>query len=174
MTSTAAPQGACGAGPPLWVAGVGTKPDLSMAGRFLRFLDADASAFAFRLIHDRDRERPALNLYGPLERHQAQLLRMNAAGYGVFLTVNATDGYGVKAQNVQRIRAVFADQDSAGIPDPDAHQADAIVWSSPGRAHLYWRVDGTVTPAVFPAVQAGLARTFGGDDSVSFEKIGVQ
>jgi hypothetical protein len=172
MPTSRQPDGAGGGAstPPTrwWAGGVGAPADPRMADRFLRFLSPDEPQHAFRLIHDTDRTRPAVKLYGTLDQHLQQLLRMNAQGYGVFLVVNRTDGQGQSAQNITRVRAVFTDQDSAGIPDPDTHWADAIVWSSPGRCHLYHRTNPTsVVPALFRPIQAGLARTYGGDPSVT-------
>ena len=86
------------------------------------------------------------------------------------MTVNETDGRGVKRENVTRVRAAFVDWDGQPLPDPDHHQAHAIVWTSPprdgkaARAHGYWHASMPLRD--FRLVQLGLADEFGGDESV--------
>ena len=70
------------------------------------------------------------------------LEQLNARHAGVFWVVNATDGNGRKAKNVTRVRAVFADLDGAPLEPVTACELPptAIVESSVGRWHAYWRV----------------------------------
>jgi len=81
-------------------------------------------------------------LHGTLARHRATLAGLNARGAGIFWMVNAGDGKGRKAPNVQRIRALFVDLDGAPLEPVTASPLapHAIVESSPGRWHAYWRV----------------------------------
>lgn len=176
-TRAAAGQRAGTAGhqqPPFWLGGwadgkrLPTNP--GSAQRFLRWLDPSTDTFAFRAFHEADKSQPPTKLWGTLDQHWQQLDRLNRAGYGAFVSVNATDGEGVKRQNVTRVRAAFADLDGQPLPEPDAHQAHAIIWtSSPrdgqeARAHLYWRAH--VPLDAFRLVQLGLADQFQGDENV--------
>ena len=176
-TRAAAGQRAGTAGhqqPPYWLGGwadgkrLPTNPD--SAQRFLRWLDPSTDTFAFRCFHETDRTRPAVKLWGTLDQHWQQLDRLNRDGYGVFVTVNETDGEGVKRKNVTRVRCGVVDWDGQPLPDPERHDAHAIVWTSAprdgkeARAHGYWRA--SIALDDFRLVQQGLADEFQGDASV--------
>lgn len=112
---------------------------------------------------------PKMNkiLHGTLAEHRAALTRYNQRGAGVFTMVNAGDGKGRRASNVQRIRAYFVDFDNVYPPDPTTVPLPphVIIESSPGRWHWYWKV--TDAPLeVFNTVQSALAERLGGDTSV--------
>jgi putative DNA primase/helicase len=156
--------------------------DLPEAERFLMLLDEVAEAFTFQTFadspeakaEDKERERKGQRkkyadvFHGPLSRHAAALEKLNRNGAGVFVTVNQTDLKGRKADNVQRVRAVFADTDGADLaPILNAKpEASFIVESSPGNAHAYWLTDG-LPLARFEGVQRRIADNFGTDSSVT-------
>lgn len=106
-------------------------------------------------------------LHGMMAEHRETLAALNGRGAGVFWTVNATDGRGRKASNVQRIRALFVDLDGAPVAPVQASPLPphAIVESSPGRWHAYWRIAdcglGDFTP-----MQKALAKRFDADPKV--------
>ena len=106
-------------------------------------------------------------LHGTLARHRATLAELNARGAGIFWMVNAGNGKGRKARNVQRIRALFVDLDGAPLePVKGSPLAPhAIVESSPNRWHAYWRVSDCPL-AVFPSYQKALAERFDADAKV--------
>jgi len=128
------------------------KADIALAEQFLTLLDEEAEAFTFQTFadspqakaEDKERERKsqpkkyAHVFHGPLSRHAAALESLNRIGAGVFVTVNQTDLRGRKAENIQRVRAVFADTDGADLaPILNATpEANFIVESSPGNATL--------------------------------------
>jgi len=156
--------------------------DIELAEHFLTLLDEEAEAFTFQTFadtpeakaEDKERERAgqpkkyAHVFHGPLSRHAAALERLNRSGAGVFITVNQTDLKGRKADNVERVRAVFADTDGADLaPILNAKpEASFIVESSPGNAHPYWLTDG-LPLAQFEGVQRQIADTYGTDSSVT-------
>src|SRR2546423_15389824 len=92
---------------------------------------------------------------GPISRivsatFQAWLRAENAAGANVYVSVNtvAPDQRSRRREVVRDIRHVFLDADAAAddvigalaghkIPHPSY-----VIRSSPGRAHLFWRVNG--------------------------------
>lgn len=92
-------------------------PDLNEARRFLQALES-GGRFQFQTFDDSKdkRQHLARTMYGTLDDHAATLQELNAAGAGVFVTVNKTDGTGRKASNVVGVRALFIDGD--GIPLP--------------------------------------------------------
>lgn len=140
------------------------------AARFLFALDPTATAWTFQTFDDSPEKRGALarTLHGTLAEHATPLASLSAAGAGVFFTVNETDGKGRKAENITRVRAVFADLDN---PPPDILErlrADPLppsilIESSPGKLHAYWLADG-VELAEFKSLQQAIARTWPGSD----------
>jgi len=141
---------------------------LETALRFLTALDPSARAFNFRAFDDKKRldRRPCMR-HASLENCSRELAQLNAGGYGVFVTVNETDGRGKKAKNIVRVRAVFADLDGAPL-DPVLKcelKPHMIVETSPGKYHAYWLVDGLPLDQ-FEAVQRVIIARFGSDPSV--------
>ena len=106
-------------------------------------------------------------MHGTLAEYRVTLANLNARGAGIFWMVNAGDGKGRKAPNVQRIRALFVDLDGAPLEPVTASPLapHAIVESSPNRWHAYWCVSGCPL-AVFPAYQKALAARFDADAKV--------
>ncbi|MGH8118340.1 MAG: DNA-primase RepB domain-containing protein [Rhodanobacteraceae bacterium] len=106
-------------------------------------------------------------LHGTLAEHRETLAALNSRGAGIFWTVNATDGKGRKASNVRRVRALFVDLDGAPVEPVQSAPLPphAIVESSPGRWHAYWRISdcglGDFTP-----MQKALATRFNADPKV--------
>ncbi|BDU76403.1 DUF927 domain-containing protein [Mesoterricola sediminis] len=84
----------------------------------------------------------ARTMHGSLREHLAELRRLNGAGAGIFVTVNGTDGRARKKENVQTLRAWWADLDSKDAREPfDAARlplAPSMTVRTPGGAHLYW------------------------------------
>ncbi len=156
--------------------------DKAQAEHFLTLLDEEAEAFTFQTFadspeakaEDKERERNkqpkkyAHVFHGPLSRHADALASLNQRGAGIFVTISETDLKGRKADNVTRVRAVFADTDGADLAP--ILKADAephfIVESSPGNWHTYWLVDG-LPLAQFEGVQRRIADMFGTDASVT-------
>jgi len=100
-------------------------------------------------------------------RLRERLRHKNAAGAGVYVKLNQTEDELLKAEDVTRVRALMLDLDGADLqPVLDcALQPHAIVESSPGRYHCYWRVKNFPLDQ-YKAVQLGLAKRFDGDPGV--------
>jgi putative DNA primase/helicase len=141
-------------------------PDLDEAARFLALL---GESHTFQTFDDGPRKDHALAriLHGTFAQHAATLSNLNARGAGVFVTVNATDGRGRKAENIQAVRAAFVDLDGAPLNPVQAFfpKPHCIVETSPGRFHAYWLCDG-LPLAEFKATQQAIALRFDGDKSV--------
>lgn len=149
-------------------------PDLDEARRFLALLDPAANAFTFQVFADMRDDAAAVtpwNRTKPFDAIASDLATANALGAGIFVTINETDGEGRAASNITQVRALFADIDS----DPDRSKRTAInrfplrphaiVESSPGKTHAYWRVRD-VGLGDFRTLQQRIAMTFGGDGAV--------
>jgi hypothetical protein len=144
---------------------------LAEAARFLKLLDSTATGFDFRTFDD-DAERDDENLtwarYGTLDRYADELKYLNGRGAGVFVTVNETDGVGRKAENIERVRAVFVDLDGAPLEPVLQNpivKPQIIVKTSPGKFHSYWLVHG-MPLADFASVQKAMLRHFDGDPAI--------
>ena len=90
------------------------QPNLTETQRFLRALAPSAQAFAFRVIdvkRENKKTKAPKNLFGSLEQHANALTLANQQGAGVYITINQTDGEGVKTQNITAARALFVDFD---------------------------------------------------------------
>ncbi len=120
------------------------RPAHALAEFFLETLEPYDDLHCFQTFDDRkDRRDPKLArvLNGSLEAHFEKLARLNAAGAGVFVTVNRSDGNGRKAENIVGVRAVWAELDG-DVPETWPLDPSIIVETSPGKQHCYWLVDG--------------------------------
>ncbi|MHC2530584.1 AAA family ATPase [Bradyrhizobium diazoefficiens] len=141
------------------------------AARFLQLLDPSATKFEFRTFDDNKARKDKTltrTFYGTLAEHAAELQRLNDKGAGVFVVINETDGKGRETENIVRVRALFIDIDG-GTSLETVHAAKLkphiVVNSSPGKAHVYWRVDGMALDDFTPAEEA-LIETFDSDPEV--------
>lgn len=108
---------------------------------------------------------------GDFEDCEKKLLEMNKRGAGIFFTVNETDGKGRRTENIQRVRAVFVDLDTAPTREKlaqvlsSATPPSVVVESSPEKFHCYWLVNDCPKES-FAQIQKALATKFGGDPNV--------
>jgi hypothetical protein len=152
-----------------------SKPDandtvqLDEARRFLEHLDPGARYFTFQTFDDSGDDKKSLLrvLNGTLNQHAAELIRLNNAGAGIFVTINETDGRGRKIENIERVRAVFIDLDGAPLEPVLRHnlQPHIVVGTSPNKWHAFWMVDGMPRDD-FTAVQIALIELFKSDPSI--------
>jgi hypothetical protein len=144
--------------------------DLQEAARFLDFI-GEGRPVTFQTYSEHkpegeDRDKLARVLHGTLAQRATRLQALHADGAGVWFMVNAGDGKGRKATNVQRVRALFADTDGAPLePLRRAARPHAVIETSPGRWHVYWLVTGCATDQ-FAAAQRAIAARFGTDSQV--------
>jgi len=98
-----------------------------------------------------------------------QLAELNAQGAGVYMMVNEGDGQGCKERNVIRIRAYFADFDSAPLPSSWPLEPSLIVETSPGRFHTHWILEDAETvpldKTAWNRQQEAIARAVGAEPS---------
>ena len=127
-------------------------PDKSETERFLKMLNPmGMQNYDFRTFDDfmlpegKGRRLPSLNskFRGTITEAFEVLCGHQRGGAGIFLTVNVTDGIGVKLTNIKGIRAVWIDDDEPR----ETHRTDfpieptIIVESSKGKYHYYWVKD---------------------------------
>ena len=123
------------------IASAANVEDDEQSQSFLKVLDPNASCFTYQTFDDdRTRKNPALTriIESPPTARDA-LTKLNEQGAGVFVTINETDGKGRKSENIQRVRAVWQEDDE-GFDGAFPLQPSMVVETSPGHFHRYWPV----------------------------------
>src|SRR4051794_6620006 len=129
-------------------------PDRAEAEKFLAELDPTAQRWTFQTFDDRkerceerkargERDPFAQVIHASLASCWPQLVKLNAHGAGIFITVNCTDFQGRTAGNIRSVRAQFVDLDGSPLDPvvaPSALPPHIVTESSPGRWHAYWKV----------------------------------
>src|SRR3954447_2508416 len=119
------------------------------------------------------RVRPVQQIQGA--RFQAWLRAENAAGANVYVSVNTVAPHqrSRRREAVREIRHLFLDADHAAQDVLDAIESSTelpnlsyVLWSSPGRAHLFWRVSRFTGEAV-ETLEKHLARELGTDPAAT-------
>jgi P4 family phage/plasmid primase-like protien len=162
------------------VTGAPPSPNPRLARVFLKMLDGARLKWEFRTFDDVVQEggtkRKDPTLTGTFKGSRADLrdgsalwanmTRLNKLGAGVFVTINRTDGKGIKAENVSDVTAIFGDTDGAPLEPMLELQPHICVQSSPGKYHPYWRVSHCPLEQFKPTQQA-LIWKFGTDAAVN-------
>jgi hypothetical protein len=142
------------------------EPGREAAERFLSALDPTTLNFTFQTFDDnavRKDKTLAQILHGSLDRHWDTLCRLNAAGAGIFITINETNLRGRAAPDIVRVRALFVDLDD-GRPLPAKFHVEPhiIVESSRDKYHVYWKIEDCALDQ-FTALQERLIRAYDSD-----------
>ena len=136
--------------------------DLQEAADFLTAIDPDREEWHFRTFPDKGNGR-GRKIDSTLEGAAIDLQLANGNTHGVFVVIN--EG-GHKKADITRVAAVFADFDGTPLPSNLPLPPHAIVESSPGKYHVYWRVED-VPVAAFTAQQKAIAEALRSDPSVT-------
>ena len=125
----------------------------------------------WRCIHDKRKDLPAHTYRGTLAEMWSTLESYNDKGYGIFCTINALDGQGRELSNVQHIRAHVVDLDNTMTAQMNYDRAVAAgasfaVQSSPGKFHVYWRVEPYTGNDFYTLMQKKFAQLYDGDKSI--------
>jgi hypothetical protein len=118
----------------------------------------------YQTFPDHSNSKPQI-LHGPHPHLTRRLTTLNHEGQGIFHMVNNGDLQGRRAENVTSITAYFADLDGTPLHDTLPLTPTAIIESSPGRYHLYWRITNAPRDT-FPHVQKHIALLLDADPSV--------
>jgi archaellum biogenesis ATPase FlaH/biotin operon repressor len=116
----------------------------------------------FRVIQ----ERPGANkdarvLFGSLDDMEEELVRYQEAGFGVFVTINETDGKWVEKANIVNARAVWADVDCQ--EEPKWPMEPTMVVRTANGYHAYWVFSEPVSPKDCEEWNRGLVELIGSD-----------
>lgn len=145
-------------------------PSRSLPVQAQQFLDRlePSGAFGFAVLPEAKSCAVAPSRhYGKVDEFKDHLTSANAAGAGIFVTVNQLDGNGHRRENVNRVRAAFVDLDGAPLEPVTAWKLSPhmVIESSPGRWHAYWLV-ADLPLDQFATIQKALAQLFDGDPKV--------
>jgi Primase C terminal 2 (PriCT-2)/Protein of unknown function (DUF3987)/RepB DNA-primase N-terminal domain len=118
--------------------------------RFLKLLDPAAASFTFQTFDDQ--KPPRLELARVIQSPAwEELKQRHAAGAGVFVTINETDGHGRSSKNIIRVRGIWQDDDNQ-FTGTFPLQPSVVVETSPGHFQRHWFVLGD-----WPADEQGRA-----------------
>jgi hypothetical protein len=139
-------------------------PDLGQAQAFLEVLGRGETEFLFVAVHEQDKRAIPKVFFGTLEQMLPALVRLQALGWGIFVTVNTTKGRRRRAVDVIEIRGLFTELDGAPLAPVLACKLPPhiVVESSPGRYHVYWLTEDLPLDCFRP-VQDTIQARFGGD-----------
>ncbi len=143
----------------------------ALASWFIQTLTGAAdTSMDWRCIHDQRKDLPAHNYRGTLTEMLPTLEWYNSEGYGIFCNINALDGAGRNLENVQHIRAHVIDMDSvtaaADCDRATAAGASFVVQTSPGKFHVYFRVQPYTGNEFYTLQQRKFAQLYNGDKKV--------
>ncbi|WP_220465308.1 MULTISPECIES: AAA family ATPase [unclassified Colwellia] len=146
--------------------------DLKQARTFIEFLHDDANKpVCFQVFWD-DKTKGAIDtlnkpktFHAPLEDCVDYFNAMQDHNYGIYVTLNKTDGRGREEQNIIGYSILFADFDNTALPDFPL-QPHFITQRDATHSHCYWRVNGLVTDDQFKKYQKQLAMYLGSDEQV--------
>lgn len=147
--------------------------DLKLTAWYIETLTGDVNTIIdWRCIHDQRKDLPAHTYRGTLSDIAPTLEDYNQRGYGIFCTINQLDGKGHELTNVQHIRTQVIDLDNkltAQINYERANSAGAsfAVQSSPGKYHVYWKVQPYQGNDFYTLIQKKLAQLYDGDKSIT-------
>jgi len=136
-----------------------TKDKRTHFEKFINFLDGVKT---YQIFDDKKTGMPAKIIHGATKE---ELTQYNRKGYGIYLTVNETNGKGRTAKDVVRVRALFADLDGAPINPVLDYSPHLVVETSQDRYHAYWLVSDCTLDA-FRDCQKSLIEKFDSDPVV--------
>ena len=130
---------------------------------FFLALDGLDNNYEWRAIRSKDVRR----VTGTLTEVFDLLDDLNRSGYGIFVTINDTDGIDVKQANITQVRALFADFDGSPLSNLGRIPLEPsfTVNTSPGKHHAYWLIDDCPLHQ-FKPMQQKLAHILDSDPAV--------
>jgi AAA domain/Primase C terminal 2 (PriCT-2)/RepB DNA-primase N-terminal domain len=131
---------------------------------FLRTLDPTTDRHCFVAIGETPaRKGMVRELHGTLAELWPTLCELNKQGDAIYCTANGTDGTGRKAQNINKVRDIWCEDDTgARHSKPLPIEPDLVVETSPGKAHLHIVADD-LTPEDHRSAMASMVELYGSD-----------
>lgn len=110
---------------------------------------------------------PRLKYRGKLANLSPKLQMLNAKGFGIFYSLNESDGHGVKNANIVAVRVIPVDLDERKPPKVWDIEPHAVIETSPGRHQALFMVKATTNFDLAQNVAKRMAVKFGGDPVVT-------
>jgi putative DNA primase/helicase len=141
-------------------------PDYNQIANFITSLTGNVQTpVAWQYIYDPDKKYQGNPTFtADLATAWPSIQDAQAKQFGVFITINRTDGRGRKLENITGIRAIFADWDGTIEPIWTV-QPHLINRRSPIQGHAYWLADN-IALSEFGELQRRIAFSAGTDRSI--------
>jgi len=140
------------------------------AHKFIEALTGDFDSICdFRVIKAGS---PTHNLHGTIINLEPQLKQLNESGYNIFITVNQSNGKGVKASNINAIRSFVLDFDNAEADNLKVINSlpltpSITVETSPNKFHAWFILnENDPRTELFKPIQKALATKYDADINV--------
>ena len=146
--------------------------NLEQAQRHIEFLHGDADQpVCFQSFFDDktgavDTLKQPATFHAKLDDSEEYFNQVQAHNYGVYCTLNKTDGKGREEHNIIGYSTLFADFDDTEIPKLPL-QPHMITQRDSTHSHCFWKVKGIVTDDQFKRYQKQLAIYLGSDEQTN-------
>ncbi len=144
--------------------------DLQHAKRHIEFLHGDANKEqCFQSFHDSkttvDTLKQPATFHAKLEDSTDYFNQVQAHNYGIYITLNGTDGKGREEENIIKYSTLFVDFDNMELPRFPI-QPHMVTQRDPLHSHCFFKVKGIVTGDKFKRLQKQLAIYLKSDEQV--------
>jgi hypothetical protein len=139
------------------------------AMNFRTLPESEAAKAKYAALSHGERKRYRLNYRGTLSQVFDKLKARSEGGFGVYYTLNVTDGAGAKKENIVAVRALPLDLDKAALPTSwdGGLLPHLVLESSPGKHQAIFLIEPTDDLAAASHMAQRLAMNYGGDPSVT-------
>ncbi|MHA1540338.1 MAG: DNA-primase RepB domain-containing protein [Alphaproteobacteria bacterium] len=149
-------------------------PNIEQTKAFLQKLAPDAKEFDLRTFADNGAGNLTRTFRSEFNAETIEKLTLlNQQGAGIFVTINESDGNGIKSENIKRVRAFFADFDKCENVEKQVQKLikaplrpDIIVQSSSFGLHAYWLVQDDAPLDEFKLIQQSIAKRWNSDSKI--------
>ena len=129
--------------------------------------ESPAALERYREMAKDDRATFRLNFRGTFADVEERLKKRNAAGFGIYYTLNQTNGKGARKEHIVAIRALPLDLDNTDLPDAWDIEPHLVLESSPGKHQALFKIEPTHDLDAASDMAKRLALHYGGDPSVT-------
>lgn len=142
-------------------------PDYNVVAEYILSLTGNLDTpVAWQFIYDPDKKFQGNPTFtATLQTAWPYILDAQEKKFGIFVTVNQTDGHGRKLENVTGLRAFFADWDDIDQPHWPA-TPHFIVKRSERRGHAYWLINRSTPTYEFAEMQRRISLSTGSDPTI--------
>lgn len=146
-----------------------TSIDVNQARKYIELLRGNSeTSVCWQLFSDSDPENSfPVNFDGSISSTLNELNKYQTRGYGVFITINPTDGKGRKLENITSFDWAFADIDGKTIPSEFPLLPAFISRRDDTHGHIYWPIEQCLTLAHYASLQKRIALYLDSDQQVT-------